>query len=105
MEACLFKCQVCWDYDTTVGEEFSEHISSRHQMAEVEYEETFESLMFAPSHVECPRCEGSVLHCEKDISEHQVSHKHSLQNNKLLLWLGLVDALLLCYYWHNLHST
>ena len=73
MEACLFKCQICWDFETTVGKELAEHISSRHQMSEADYEEAFESLMFAPSHVECPRCEGTVLHCEKDISEHQVN--------------------------------
>ena len=73
MEACLFKCQICWDFETTIGKEFAEHISSRHQMTEADYEETFESLMFAPSHVECPRCEARVLHREKDISEHQVN--------------------------------
>ena len=73
MEACLFKCQICWDFETTIGKEFAEHISSRHQMTEADYKETFESLMFAPSHVECPRCEARVLHREKDISEHQVN--------------------------------
>ena len=72
MNACLFKCQICWDFETTEGTEFTEHISSQHRMSEAEYEETYESLMLAPSHVECPRCEMSVLHCAKAISEHQV---------------------------------
>ena len=83
MNACLFKCQICWDFETTVGKEFTEHISSQHRVSEAEYEETYESLMLAPSHVECPRCEMSVLHCEKDISEHQVNALNGLGDRVL----------------------
>ena len=37
-EACVYKCQICWSFDTTSRALFVEHLSGSHAKSPDEYE-------------------------------------------------------------------
>ena len=89
-EACVYKCQICWSFDTTSKALFVEHLSGSHAKSEEEYkvvnhdimpairitfplqilQEAYLNLIFISSVLECKRCGKNILHSKESIESH-----------------------------------
>ena len=89
-EACVYKCQICWGFDTTSKALFVEHLNRSHAKSKEEYEvvnhdvmpairitfplhiiqEAYLNLIFISSVLECKRCGTNILHTKDAIESH-----------------------------------
>ena len=89
LDACVFKCQECWQFETTSRAQFSHHLGSHHKMSEAQFwvhdfysitmfilggisifQDAYGTLIFVKSRLRCQDCGGYVLHAKEELDAH-----------------------------------